>query len=75
MNKNKKTHNEDKEEHKKEHREGVITGIVTNGALPYCAKGKEEFLESLKATNECEYGQNDIFVNYKGKENVFVEHY
>ena len=63
------------EDHKKYHEDGVIAGIVTNGALPYCTKDEKNFLEALKATNECEYGQNDLFVNYNGKDNVFVEHY
>ena len=63
------------EDHKKYHEVGVIAGIVTNGALPYCTKDEKNFLEALKATNECEYGQNDLFVNYNGKDNVFVEHY
>lgn len=67
--------NKKEETHKMQHEDGVITGIVTNGALPYCAKDKKTFLEGLKASNECEYGENDLFVNYDGKQNVFVEHY
>lgn len=67
--------NKKDETHKMQHEEGVINGIVINRALPYCAKDKKTFLEGLKASNECEYGENDLFVNYDGKQNVFVEHY
>lgn len=53
--------------------EDVVQGIITNGALPYCAKDEKTFLEALKKSSECTYGNDKLFVNYDGKENVFVQ--
>ena len=46
---------------------------MTTGALPYCVKDEATFLAGLNAVNKCTYGNDDLFVNYKGQANVFVE--